>query len=215
MNVKLAERIDDLKRAGFSVRYADPADVYEKGRIHSAYAHPFAYDETERPFVEVDGAISEDWAGQVSFWEISNFRSLERDYGMAFFRVGYTGCDGLGFFLHSVSDRLINTVIGLKEQYPVYDESDLSELEYEAAHESFSGYLFADLYSDLPEWWQEVADEFTREEIEQGFWQAVSEDDFYPECSGNDVIWGDSAEKFLLISLRNLKRKSLGRPALV
>lgn len=185
-----AEKLSDLKQAGFRIGYADPADVYTNGRIHASYVHPFAYTEAERPFVIVDGALSECTFGQSSTVVRSNFRSLQRDYGLTFVEVGYSHTDGLGFFPHSVSDAVVDMVIGLVEQYPVYDDSDLSDLEHDEIVASFGQFAYQDWRNEDDEWVQ-VADLFTESEIETAFWEAVSASGDFPTHDGRDFVWSD------------------------
>lgn len=194
----LKEKLDALRSAGFSVRYADPAHVYETGWVNgSSLWSEYPRDDAERPFVDF-GIRGDDYYGQSSTVDRSNHRSLVRDFGAAFVRVSYSNTDTLGGFPHSMSDEVIGTIIGLVEQYPVYDESDRSELENEEVTESWGQYLWQDAYNGLPEEWQEVADLFGesellgQHEIRDAFFAACHEDGYYPEHDGHDVRWDDA-----------------------
>lgn len=187
----LTEKLEELRSAGFRIEYADPADVYQYGRIGAVYLHPMPYSDAERPFVIVDGATGECSFDQSPVYVRSNFRSLQRDYGLALVEVGYSNTDGLGFFVHSVSNDLIGTVIGLKVEYPIYDESDWSDLENEEITASFGQYAYADWRNATSEEWTEIADLFTETEVEAAFWDAADAAHVWPEHDGRDVLWTD------------------------
>jgi hypothetical protein len=216
--MNLSDKLDALRSAGFQVRYADPAAVYSTGYVSgSSLWSEYPRDTSERPFVDF-GIRGEDMAGQSGTVDRSNFRSLERDFGATFVRVSYSNVDTLGGFPHSMSDEAIGIVIGLREVYPVYDDSDLSELESEETFESWGQYLWFDTYRSLPEEWQDVADMFAGAkpldgdpEIRDAFFAACHADDYYPEHDGLDVLWDDArVEELVIMALCALVAKYFG-----
>lgn len=201
----LSEKLDALRDAGFAVRYADPAEVYASGYVHgSSLWRDYPVHDGERPFVDF-GIRGGDYYGQSSTVERSNYRSIERDFGAAFVRVSYSNTDTLGGFPHSMSDDAVNVVIGLVEQYPLYDEMDHSELESEEIEESWGQHLWQDTYHDLPEEWAEVADLFAESEllgqhdIRDAFFAVMHADGYYPEHDGHDVRWDDATVQDMVI----------------
>jgi len=219
-NMNLIEKLDALRSAGFSIRYANPAEVYESGYVHgSSLWSAYPRDEWERPFVDF-GIRGDDSFGQSESVSRSNFRSLLRDFGDTFVRVSCSNVDSLGGFPHSMSDDAIGTVIGLVEQYPIYDESDLSELEWEEITESWGQYLWQDAYNALPEEWQAVADLFAesellgQHEVRDAFFAACHAEGYYPEHSGLEVLWDDArVEELLIRALCALVAEHFGPPA--
>lgn len=210
---RMAERLDRLKFASLPVRYVYPSVAFEQGwlRGYDVYDYP---TEGALPFVLISDASDDD--NHASFIDQSNHRSLVRDFGGALVHVG----SQLGFFVHSTGDDLISIAISLRDEYPLYDESDLSELEQEAITESWGQYLAADVYRTLPEWAQELwdrAEEISadRDALRDAFWSALSDSDYYPECSGNEVNWDyDECAEIMTGIVRNMVRASLGRPPL-
>ncbi|HEX2242602.1 MAG TPA: hypothetical protein VHK27_05010 [Gammaproteobacteria bacterium] len=93
---------------------------------------------------------NERW-GDDSIIDESNYRSLVRDFPYAFVNVGYTNCDGLATFAHILDHdhELRKVVVGLADEYPIYDESDHSELVQERQEESWEAYVWQDLSSDI------------------------------------------------------------------
>jgi hypothetical protein len=209
----VAARLAELRSHGVRVQYADPAEAYDMGRAYLPAHHVSAYEyERDMPFAIIPGA-SDGRHYQADFIDNSNFRSLERDFGSAVVRIGYSGCDGLGVFVHSVSDELIRVICGLVD-YAIYDESDLSELESDEITESWS-WLSSDVYRQLPEPLQDLYFDMGEECVRDEFWSLVSQSDYYPECAGGEVVWDmDKAEKFVVTAIRNKRRAELGRPAL-
>lgn len=103
----------------------------------------------------------------------SNMRSLLRDYPDTFYRVGYSGADVLGAFICDLDDDMANMLIGLVEQYPLYDESDLSELEDEQITESWGQFASADLYRGMSDKVQDEWFAIGEERVEQLAWSLV------------------------------------------
>lgn len=127
-------------------------------------------DKSLLSFVEV-GQIARDsrMCDGSSVYE-SNFRSLRRDFPSLFYRVGYSGAEVLGVFLADLDDDTAGMLIHLVEQCPLYDESDMSELEDEQIRESWRQYASADLYrgmsGSVQDEWHAIGDE----RVEQLAW---------------------------------------------
>lgn len=95
--------------------------------------------------------------------------------------------------------------------YPLYDESDLSELESEEISEAWDQYLRWDIYRDLPEdlrdLWDAIDDPSA---IRDAFYEALSDIDYYPEHSGYDIQWDSKATREAIeIALHRLAGKVL------
>lgn len=189
----LDEKLEALRFASFGIGYADPRKAYSTGYLSWSDISQYPFD-GGMPIATLDGVTkSEDQYDQSSTVDRSNFRSLVRDYGQAFISVSYANVDVLAVFPHSVSDDLVNLVVGLSVEYPVYDESDMSELEWDEIHDAFDAYLWSDTWSDLSTEAQDIAGLFSStNEIRDAFYSAMSASDYFPEHSGLDIHWDDA-----------------------
>ena len=217
------DRIDRLRKAGFSLGFARREDVNPNTPYLACRHVEFEYYQGHKirtvtaggdeayglPFVDL-GRVARDDEGyeQCTLVDRSNFRSLlkinesmegngERP---AFTTIGYGRTDCLGAFVADLTDDLIDTLIGLSEQYPIYDESDWSELELDEQHASWDAYLRSDLYNEMGRIhkyngaMQVIWDRLGEDVVRQLFWDAVSESAFggcIPDHDGKDVLWGD------------------------
>lgn len=187
------------------LRYVDASDAYEKGYVRwsdlEKYSGPGLV-----PFVEVTGASNGLGGYDASTVDRSNFRALQRDYPNVFLPVSYSNLDTLGFFVHSVDESVIHLATNLGEQYPVYDDSDLSALEDEEITESFEQYLWWDLRDRLTDAENDFVSEMgDRSRLRDAFFSATHEGDYYPEHDGMEVRWDmDRAAEFLRQAIRSL-----------
>ncbi|MEV6527149.1 hypothetical protein AB0M43_34985 [Longispora sp. NPDC051575] len=184
--------VQALLRAGFRVGYADPADAEEFGYLSSTdlYEVSYAYRGAVCPFVSLEDVARDECAyGQSSLTERSNYRSLRRDHKDTFTDLSYTNVNGLGAWVSDLSPDLVDTLIGLKEQYPLYDESDHSDLEHDEIHASWSSWVSSDLYSHLGERAQDVWVALSAERLEELWWEVVRGLDAWPEHDGLHVGW--------------------------
>jgi hypothetical protein len=142
-------------------------------------------DETP-DYYEVPVATWGDYVGTAV--ERSNYRSLLRDYPETFVEVRYD------YFGHSlllpvsaVTEELVELLTGLREQYPLYDESDHSELESELADEAWDAWAKFDLLRALRDAGVDT-DEIDEADLRERFYTAVSESDEYPYAETADSI---------------------------
>ncbi len=205
--VKLQDKIKILKSAGFPIRFVErsewapyPAPV---GTMTVRETHPryVSYSDVhERPtqfpcraFADLGSiARGEDTAGQTSTVDRSNYRSLRRDFPEMFTDTSYANVDSLGAFIGNLSDDVTETLVSLRTEYPLYDESDLSELESEEISDSWDAYVSWDLASEIRkamsdegDSWDAMSDDAQR----AMFWDAVEATESYPEHDGLDVRW--------------------------
>lgn len=190
--------LEDIRQAlGYSIRirYADRADVaaddyrwIQSVRVHDADAAG------REPFADLGHiARGEDTADQSDTVQRSNYRRLAEDYPEALVRISWANTDTLGAFLSDLSPELAEVLGNLGDQYPIYDESDLSELESEEITASWDQYVQADLTSeirallseDIADLWDELPDDDQR----GMFWSVCEALDIYPEHDGLDVRW--------------------------
>lgn len=214
-SMSMADKMDELKSAGFTVRYADPSEghangwVSWSGVVDEVYAGP-----QDRPYVGLGWNNSDD----ESTLDRSNFRSLVRDFPGLFVPTSYSNTDSLGAFVHDLTDETLRMLIGLRDDYPVYDESDLSELESEEVSSAFDDYLFSDWYRDAPDEWQDVAGMFidgrfnaSDGPIRDAFYAAMWATGYYPEHDGRDVRWDDNTVQALFeTALSRLVEETFG-----
>lgn len=185
-----ADRLARLRQVGYSIRFVDARKAYEQGYV--GHGESFTVGGCGLvPFVEFN-IRGYDYYGQSTTVDRSNFRSLLRDFGNAFIPVSYSNVDVLGGFPLSMPDEAWDTVISLASDYPLYDESDHSELESEEITASWDEFVWSDMYramSHEDSEWRDVADRYRGDEIGQAFWSALSDGDYYPEHSGLEVMW--------------------------
>lgn len=103
----------------------------------------------------------------------SNMRSLLRDYPGTFYRVGYHGAEILGAFICDLDDDMANILIGLVEQYPLYDESDHSMLEHEQMHDSWGEWAAQEVYGRLTDRVQDEWHAIGDERVSELLWDLV------------------------------------------
>ena len=208
--------IKQLRDTGFGLGWINPGDIWPQGsdrghvrflditwEVQTWVPKVSAYPQANPcfvPFVSLeDIASGEDAYGQISTWSRSNYRSLKRDYPQVpWVDVSYLNTNGLGILVSSLLDPewgadLLDVLCGLKADYPVYDECDLSDLEHEEINESWHQWLRSDLsYSirntPVEDVWEWLGDDT----VQDLFWEAVSADVFgnLPEHNGLEVCWG-------------------------
>lgn len=215
------ERIDALRSAGFGFGYASREASKRHGYVTSTMIddewhmghriltvtgedHP-AYGTA---YVCLDRiARGEDSYGQDDSVARSNFRSLIRDYPDTFTPRSYSNVDALGAFVADLDEDMISTLVGLVEQHPVYDESDLSELEQDDVSESWAEWLSSEVYRELSDPLRSMWFALGDEKVTDLWWWCVGDELFgpYPEHAGCEVRWGstrDLADAFREILIR-------------
>jgi hypothetical protein len=153
---------------------------------------PGGYDGTfTRAYVDLGNvARGEDAYGQTTTLDRSNFRSIMRDYPDMFTPTSYSNTDSLGAYVGNLTEDVISELCGLVTGYPVYDESDMSELESDEITESFDSYVRRDITCEIAESHRDTWEFLlTPDEQESAFWSAVTAADYYPEHDGHDVCW--------------------------
>jgi hypothetical protein len=184
--------VAQLRAAGFPVTYVDRA------YCEDGYVLPYRHYHHKAPapglaaYVDL-GAIArgEDGAGQATTVDRSNYRSLLRDYPGAWTPISFSNVDVLGAFAADLTTDLVTVLIALKDEHPVYDEADLTELESDEITESWDQYVRAEITSEL---YADDAtggawDALTGDEQRDLFWSACGALGIYPEHDGRDVRW--------------------------
>src|SRR5258708_6936152 len=132
-----SDAIDALKSAGYPVEYVDGDALHVTSNTLSPYGHyrHATPQDGARAYVDLGYvAAGDDTAGQQSTLNRSNYRSLMRDYpDGTFMPTSYVNCDSLGAYVGDLSPELVTILVGLKADYPLYDDSDLSERESEGS----------------------------------------------------------------------------------
>lgn len=205
--IDMSERVEAFTDAGFEVYYAHREDAvngyvsssnltgrYSGGvKVRDVIAEPS--DHYGEPFVSFeDVASSEDSYGQADTVRRSNYIAIKRDYpDTPWIEVSYLNMFGLGMFVYDTDPDVTEMMIGLKVDYPVYDESAMSELEQSEIEESWSEWLRDDLKRALPDVTGETIWDYLGEDtVTEIFWSCVSQGVFgsYPEHRGVEVAWG-------------------------
>lgn len=196
-SVQVAEddRVERLSLSGnLTVTRVDRTQVdaiRERGWISPFDIGRRYLDPEDAPFVVLSSvARGEDTADQSTSWQRSNFRSLQRDLDdVPWVTVSYTNVDALGAFVADLDSDTVDTLVKLADEYPVYDEEDMSALEDDEIQESITGYVISDvrlgLDEDVSERWIDL-DEGSQVAMVRDF---VHDQDGYPEHNGLEVIW--------------------------
>lgn len=209
----LVDRVDELKRAGFTVSYAWRDDAARFGYLNSCHLSgeysggykimtvsgvpSSIYGE---PYVSLEQvAMAECSYGQSSTVHRSNYAAIRRDYPQfPWVDTSYLNVDALGIFVADLDDDMTGLLIGLAEQYPVYDEQEMSRIEQDEIEQSWSGYMRSEIWRELPEVTRTVMWDAIGDEGVTGIWWACVADDVfgnYPEHHGVEVVWGDVAKR--------------------
>jgi len=195
----LTEKLDALSSAFTTrVHQANRTDAAEFGYLRPSDLIEWLDADTEPWISFEDTAKGECRFGQSSTLSRSNFRRLMADYPDVWTNIHYSNIEALGAFVNDLSDDLIEILVGLKVDYPIYDESDVSDLEYEEVYESWNQYLDSDLYreigklvdhdalsEDLADLWLGMSPD----ERNSVFWQLIDRHGYAPEHSGYEVLW--------------------------
>jgi hypothetical protein len=200
---------EQLKRAGFTVSYANREDV-SNGTL-PPYGHYFHASRSAGLSAYVDlgnVARGEDAAGQASYVDRSNFRRLTVDYPTAFTPIGYVNVDSLGAFVADLDGDLVDVLCGLATDYPVYDEDDMSTLEQDTITEEWADFAASDFGRELPEDAEEAWDALSESEQAEMFWSACEEAGQYPEAASVEILWSYAYERAAPIVARMLAERS-------
>jgi hypothetical protein len=190
------EKIEILSRVfGADAIYQIPRD-HDEGQGESlGWSALDRWNRTGRFWVYLDIAKGECSAGQSTSLDRSNYRSLLRDYPGTFTPVRFTNVDVLGAYISDLDEETVSIVTGLKEQYPVYDESDMSGLEHDEVAAAWDDYMRWDFD---PHMVKATTDEqydlwcATDEDAQRRlFYDAMQAADYYPEHSGYEVCWDE------------------------
>lgn len=209
----LRDKIAALRSAGFPIRYVDRSEVHWEyplggpsrevtelrephgGTVYCSDVHDRPTACPCRAYVDLSRAgKSECQAGQSTTLDRSNFRSLVRDYPHMFTPTAWSNVDGLGAYVGNLTPEVIEILAGLADQYPVYDESDMSELESDEITESFDQYARADAESDMDEQTRDLWDQLAlvSDSAQQDLWWQVcsaNQGNDYAEHDGYSANW--------------------------
>lgn len=167
-------------------------------------------------------ARGDDSYGQSDCTVRSNYRSLKRDFpDFPWVDVSYMNTNGLGCFVEDLTEEMLEILVGLSVDYPLYDECDHSAVEQEEIDESWDGWLRRELYRHFDSMrptcgsLQLIWDGLGESAVEDLFWTAVSQDMLgnYPEHRGTEVVWGPVegiAEAFRPLLVRAFMNKRRG-----
>ena len=212
MLAALNERVERLKLAGFTVSYVFREDA-DGGWVQSSLINgEYSYGVKVRtvtgepdpmagePWVSFENvACSDDAYGQADTVRRSNYIAIRHDFpDVPWVDVSYLNMNGLGIFVADLDDDLMDLFVGLAKDYPVYDESAMSDLEQEEIHASWADWVRGDLWRELPEVTRTTMwDSLGEDTVTELWWTCVSAEVFgsYPEHRGNEVAWGDMAER--------------------
>ena len=151
--------------------------------------------------------------GYADLVAISNYRSLVRDYPDLVRSISWGGDSGLLAVLDltwvesqeidlDTADYLYRDLINLHD-YPLYDESDYSELESETEIECWNDYGRRDLRNDLYRAGFDD-DEITDERLDSAVWSVMESNGVYVEFDGNSAYWPGLGDAETLAAIAGL-----------
>ena len=189
-----SERIKTLRSAGFHIMYTfRPTE--DRDYISWSDLSNYPADERE-PYADLSSiGKGEDTAGQSTTLDRSNYRRLREDYPDTFTPVSYSNVDSLGAFVADLSDDVIETLTDLREQYPVYDEEDMSAIESEEIDSDWDDFAADDLGRELPEVVQDAWESLSGDEKRELFAEACETAGYWPEHNGIEVLWSYAYER--------------------
>lgn len=183
-----------LDSPNIPIRYIDAAAAAEAterwGRIS-----PLAL--TDRRIADTDVVVYDlgeiaagnDLYSQVPTWRRANYRALTRDYPETFTDIDYSNVAHLAITADRLTEELASLLGRLANDYPVYDEEAMSELENEEISESVSDYVIHDIAREMDGQTREAWDDLTRDEQIAMVFNVCQSIDYYPEHSGLEVLW--------------------------
>jgi hypothetical protein len=201
----MTNKVDKLRQAGFRIywlAFNDITEIRDKEYVSPYWLSDHA-NTTDIPYVDLDSVASgEDTANQTSTWSRSNYRRLSEDYKNYWIDTSYSNVNALGAIVSDLPDEVIDVLIGLKTEYPIYDEEDVSQLENDEIDASWDQYHKFDISSAIVEKLSQdgkddIADKFyemTDSDIRSLFLRCVVETGNYPEHNGLEITWPDSHE---------------------
>ncbi|GHJ45864.1 hypothetical protein Cs7R123_32060 [Catellatospora sp. TT07R-123] len=186
LTLAAGDPVERLRDAGFGISHADPATPHAL-RWNDLSPYPFAGSAVYVGLGDVGSG--ERLAGQSAARARSNHRSLHRVYPGAFTDLAFWEGDVLGAFVADLPPQLVDLLIGLQVEYPVYDEADLSALEQEDIEASWDQWVSGDVYRMLGERARDVWHVLGDERVRRLWWDTVSGIEYQPHHDGHDVRW--------------------------
>jgi hypothetical protein len=178
--------------------------------IDYSEVHPVRGENT-RVFVDLSRiGKGEDYYSQSSTLDRSNFRRLIADFPGEFTAVSYSNVDALGAYVGNLAVSTIDVLKGLVDDYPAYDDEDMSQLEHDEICESYE-YSVSDITSGLDSEHQDMWEALSRVKLPAYtanetdiperdaqpdlFWDAYQSNggNDYAEHRGVEVVWDHKA----------------------
>jgi hypothetical protein len=140
--------------------------------------HPWDSDSEGAEYVALPFTGWGDYGG--SSYARSNERSLWRDYPDTFVRStgGFGSVELLIPADADIDENLFDALIELADEYPVYDESDMSDLEFEVFDEDLKSWIIPDIRNSIDD---EFIDTVTDDEITAAIFRWMRETEQYPQ----------------------------------
>jgi len=164
---------------------ASPVGGESVGMGVNAMMTATGHDWSDTPtHIEVRNTAWGDYCGGTA--ERSNARSLARDFPETFVTVtGGFGSEYLALPIDAeIPEYLYDLLVSLADDYPLYDESDHSELESEIERECWESYGRYDLTREILAELGDEAEAMMPEdaELDAMFYAAQEDTSFYAEC---------------------------------
>jgi hypothetical protein len=155
----------------------EPGDEVSMGDMELK-RHPWDEESEGAEYVALPFTVWGDYVG--SSYSRSNERSLWRDYPDTFIRsTGFPGAVELLIPADAdIDENLFDALVELADEYPVYDESDLSALESEVFDEDLTSWIIPDIRNSIGD---EFTDTVTDDEITAAIFRWMEEASEYPQ----------------------------------
>ena len=188
--VEYAAKYNPVQWAHFD----DPDDesIYYH-EIRSGVGVPDRWYDT--PIWVIPNTYGEDAQGQSSTYDMSNHRSMLRDFpdgrdGLVVVR--WPNVDELAIRLDKAGRELLDACRALLD-YPIYDESDLVHLEQELEVENWDLYGRHNFVSELERRDYDV-DEVDDDALDEAFWEACQEFNIYAGFEFDACYWSGMSD---------------------
>lgn len=145
----------------------------------------------------------------------ANFEALQQDYPDTFIQVGWAERDGISLVVDlskPLDEHLLAGLVRMRDDYPVWSDEKMSEVEMNLADEAWDGYLRMDLPGDLRDQGidEDVVDELDLDadgpgSLREAFYEITGNQPEYPRGEahcGTSVIFPYYKETVTELALR-------------
>lgn len=184
-----------LDSINIPVRYADEHDMAHLADYGTLMGSGLTDKPTSKDDVKVYDlsriGAGNDLYSQTTTWQRANYRALRADYPDVFVDIEYSNVVSLAITSGALDEHpeLADLLAKLADEYPIYSDEAVSELEDEEIMESIGDYVTSDIRHEMTESDRERWDDLDREAKGSIIANAMRLTAYYPEHNGLDVLW--------------------------